>query len=210
MAQPKRQERSLTLVVSVPALANYYLEALGKEFRAALTRDQLASTPEALSGLASIYRTPPGGRGPLVPLRSNAWRVYLGGALVNMVPNARLGVSTPAPPTGQTRAVLVFDDQVSARSAAELDGTLQRRHAWLMQSEGTWFLRMRWRGPDFTHSPTEGYRPRVNPKRKRRWAVTPPDWPRRGDGRAMSNQAAAKVLGLRRMQELLKYTGAGE
>lgn len=210
MAKPRRRARVLTLAVSMPAYTEYFVNAYGQEFRAALTRAHLA---EPKGRLASVFRVPPEGTRPIVPLSQYHWRVYIGGALVTVVPQKVYEVTTPAPPAGHLRAVITFEDSRGAKAAAEIDAAYMRRMAWLAQGDdGHWFLRMRWSEVLKSKTKMSPTRRRVEQKPKKpRWPHgAPPEWPRKTDGSPMATYGAILRLGRAKTQELLKYRGYGE
>lgn len=195
---------ALTAVVSLPPLAEYYLAAFGRIFRAALDREIAAE-----SIFASIYKGAPTSTAPCVPFNGQSWRVYLGGALLNVKPPTALTSvlnpdDLPACPQNQTRAVAVFDDPRVARQCAQLDGDLKRRSAWLYQAEdGRWVLLMRW------GAARPGQPSRIRTRPRRRWAICPKEWPRRPDGKPVGTRKAVNLLGQERVRELLKYNTVG-
>lgn len=122
---------------------------------------------------------------PSLPFEGGEWRAMLGG--MSFALHVR-GVTL--------RAVAIFDDPEAYRNVLVLEQTHIRRAMYLLFSDGEWWARMRYESKEkyiegrgkhgeVTYTPVG--------RRKRRWAVAPPEWPRDQHGTPLSNKQVARL-----------------
>lgn len=139
--------------------------------------------PEYFTHEQSNWTTAVKHKVPVLPFEGGQWKAMLGG--ISFAIRVR-GVTE--------RAVAIFDDPQAYRNLMVLERTYIRRAMYLVYSEGEWWARMRYESKEGYIEQRDKfggitYKPRG--RRKRRWQVAPPDWPRDQYGHPLSNRQIA-------------------
>lgn len=182
LAMSRANIREITTEVTMSPWASVLLLELGRLVR------QRADDPR-LGVTGGRWKYLPAGEFPLYPSLGRSWKVGVGGLTVS--------VRLPAPDGAllTDRLQANFIDGRIARNVWAMDKTHIRRSLLLSYVDSKWYARMKFQSKEGMVAKTDvhGHVTWKRSRKPRRWAVAPPDWPRKTNGDPMSSLGAARV-----------------